>query len=98
VAVPSKLYGILASGKPVIAQVPEGSEVAFTVREERCGVAVPHGDAGAVAEAVRRLAGDPEEARLMCARARGAYARRFTLERAAAAFLGIWRVVEARSG
>ena len=40
VAVPSKLYGILMSGRGIIAQVPAGTEVALQVEEDNCGIAV----------------------------------------------------------
>jgi colanic acid biosynthesis glycosyl transferase WcaI len=35
--VPSKLYGIMAAGRPVLAAVEEGSEVAKVVASQRCG-------------------------------------------------------------
>jgi len=54
-AVPSRLYGIMAAGKPVVAVVPEGSEVARVVRGARCGVVVRPGDAGGLAAALRDL-------------------------------------------
>lgn len=53
---PSKLGGMLASGRPVIAGAREGTQIAEMVRD--CGVVVPPDDADAVAEAVLRLAGD----------------------------------------
>ncbi|MDR1457926.1 MAG: glycosyltransferase family 4 protein [Puniceicoccales bacterium] len=37
-AVPSKLYGILASARAVIAMVPKGSEVEQVVTESNCGI------------------------------------------------------------
>src|SRR5450759_1120797 len=36
-AVPSKIIGIMAAGIPVIALVPERSEIAYIVTEEQCG-------------------------------------------------------------
>jgi glycosyltransferase involved in cell wall biosynthesis len=36
-AVPCKIYGIMASGRPVIAMVPKESEIAYAVEEEQCG-------------------------------------------------------------
>jgi colanic acid biosynthesis glycosyl transferase WcaI len=55
-ALPSKFAGILASGRPVVAQA-EGGELAAATR--RCGVLVPPGDAAAMAEAILELAADP---------------------------------------
>lgn len=42
--VPSKIYGILAAGRPVIFIGPEDSEVADVLREAGCGVVVAPGD------------------------------------------------------
>ena len=43
-SVPSKLYSILAAGRPVLAAVDEGTEVARTVEAAGAGVAVPPDD------------------------------------------------------
>ncbi len=40
IIVPSKVYGIMASGKPFIAAVDEGSEIDKMVKEFQCGIAV----------------------------------------------------------
>jgi len=66
-AVPSKLYGILASGRPVLAVVPSESEIALTVEEGKCGIVVRPGDLSGMVEAVRYLRNDPE-LRERCAR------------------------------
>jgi colanic acid biosynthesis glycosyl transferase WcaI len=54
---PSKLSGMLASGRPVITMSRPGTELESTV--SRCGLVVPPGDAAALAAAVERLADDP---------------------------------------
>jgi colanic acid biosynthesis glycosyl transferase WcaI len=54
---PSKLLGILASGRPVVAASPAGSELGQLA--ERAGLRVEPEDATAFALAVRRLALDP---------------------------------------
>jgi colanic acid biosynthesis glycosyl transferase WcaI len=59
-ALPSKLAGILASGRPLIAQA-EGGELAAATR--RCGILVAPGDAQGMAAAIIELAGDPERRR-----------------------------------
>jgi colanic acid biosynthesis glycosyl transferase WcaI len=53
--VPSKLYGILAAGRPYVAAVEEGCEVAALTERHECGVVVEPGDAAALAGALRRL-------------------------------------------
>ena len=57
---PSKLYGILASGSPVLAVVPEGSELANTVRDLGAGLVVPPGRPKTIAEAIRWAAAHPK--------------------------------------
>lgn len=81
-AVPCKLYGILASGRPVIAAVPKDSEIARVIREEKCGLLVPPGDAGALAQAIASLADNPVQACEMGRRARAAYLEKYTLAHA----------------
>ena len=58
---PSKLSGMLASGKPVIATANPGTEIAEIVGQ--LGVVTPPGNALALAEAIRGLANDPERRR-----------------------------------
>jgi len=69
VAFPSKLGGMLASGRPVIAQA-EGGEIARTVA--RCGIAVTPQDPERMAEAIRALARNPRRRRVL-----GRAARRY---------------------
>ena len=55
---PSKLLGILASGRPVVASSPAGSELAGMA--DQAGACVPPGDATAFAEALRQLINSPQ--------------------------------------
>lgn len=69
-AIPSKLIGMLASGRPVLASTQPHSELANVVlgtasRGEPCGVIVPPGNALAFAEALLQLAQDPDTRYLM---------------------------------
>jgi colanic acid biosynthesis glycosyl transferase WcaI len=54
---PSKLLGMLASGRPVIASSPAGSELAELASE--AGLCVPPEDADAFTAAVQQLVNDP---------------------------------------
>jgi colanic acid biosynthesis glycosyl transferase WcaI len=54
---PSKLTGMLASGRPVVGMAAAGSELADVVQS--CGVVVRHGDVPAFAEGIRYLAEEP---------------------------------------
>jgi colanic acid biosynthesis glycosyl transferase WcaI len=69
-SVPSKIYSILAAGRPLVASIDEGSEVARTVEQAGCGIAVPPEDPEAFVKAIRALAETPEEADKMGAAGR----------------------------
>jgi glycosyltransferase involved in cell wall biosynthesis len=53
--VPSRLYGILAVGRPVLAAADEDSETAAVVREVGCGLVVPPDRPDLLAAALREL-------------------------------------------
>lgn len=59
VGVPSRLYNILAVGKPVIAAVDEASELAAVIREEGVGTVVPPGLVDAMVTALLAARADP---------------------------------------
>ena len=71
-SVPSKLYSILAAGRPVLASVDPGTEVARTVAQAGAGVAVPPEDPDAFHSALLAMVEDPDGRRRM-----GAAGRRF---------------------
>jgi glycosyltransferase involved in cell wall biosynthesis len=52
--VPSRLAGVLAVGRPVIAAADDESETAHVVRTAECGVVVPAGRPDRLAAAIRR--------------------------------------------
>src|SRR5262249_7943618 len=56
--VPSKLYSVMASGRPVIASVDPGCDTWSLVQRSGCGICVAPEDAAALAEAIGRLADD----------------------------------------
>jgi glycosyltransferase involved in cell wall biosynthesis len=60
---PLKLFETLACGIPAIVSDLPGQ--ADLVRDNKCGLVVPCGDAAALARAVAQLAANPEEARQM---------------------------------
>jgi colanic acid biosynthesis glycosyl transferase WcaI len=82
--VPSKLYPILAAGRPYIAAVEPISEVAALTERHRCGVLVPPGNAAALAAEIERLADDRHARESMGTRARVA-AELFARDRQVAA-------------
>jgi glycosyltransferase involved in cell wall biosynthesis len=70
--VPSKLYPILAAGRPYIAAVETSTEVAALTERHHCGVIVEPGDAAQLADAIARLADQQAARDAMGARARAA--------------------------
>lgn len=73
-ALPSKVYRIMACGKPVLACADQGSDLARLVADAGAGWVVPPGNPEAVASAVRAALSDPAEARRR-GEAGGAYVR-----------------------
>ncbi len=67
---PSKLYGVLASGTPLVAVTPAPSELADLTAEAEVGLVVAPGDPPALAEAVRWCADHPTALAAMGVRAR----------------------------
>lgn len=57
-SVPSKLYGVLAAGRPVLFVGDRDGEVATVVRNGGCGASVAVGDPAALAGRILALAGD----------------------------------------
>lgn len=73
--VPSKLYGIMAVGRPVLAAVEQHSEIARVIGRHECGYLCAPESGRALAEAILALRNAPE-AELVTAGERGAEASR----------------------
>jgi colanic acid biosynthesis glycosyl transferase WcaI len=58
--VPSKTFNIMAGSRPVLAAVPEDSEIARLVKEADCGVCVAPEDPESMAEAIKNMLNQPE--------------------------------------
>ncbi len=65
---PSKLTGMLASGRAIIATCREGTEIATVVSQ--CGIVVPPAHGAALAAAIERLADDRDQRDTMGTNAR----------------------------
>jgi glycosyltransferase involved in cell wall biosynthesis len=90
VSVPSRLYNVLASGRPVLAAAEADSDLCRVVDEERVGWTVPAGDAAAMAAAIVDAAStDPRTRTEMRERARHAAEARYSRE----AVLRRWRAL-----
>ncbi len=83
VSVPSKAYGIMAAGTPLLGFVAEESEIGRMIREHDCGFVLEDPDPAAVAGIVRQLLEDPDETVRLGRNARRAFEEHFTLSVAA---------------
>ena len=70
VVVPSKVYTILAAGRPLLAVATNKTEVARFAERDGCGIAVDPGEPATVAAAVRSVLGDSKRLAHMGRRAR----------------------------
>jgi colanic acid biosynthesis glycosyl transferase WcaI len=57
--VPSKIYGVLAAGRPAVFLGPAQSEAAQLLARHECGTVLPSATADGLALAIRRWADDP---------------------------------------
>jgi colanic acid biosynthesis glycosyl transferase WcaI len=72
VIVPSKMYGILVAGKPIVAVAPEDTDVAKIGEERGFAVSADPDDATRVADVIRQVSGNAETLRRMGEAARAA--------------------------
>jgi len=70
VVVPSKVYNILAAGRPVLAVATDKAEVTRFARRDGCGIAVDPDDPGDLVRAVRGVLDAPERLANMSRRGR----------------------------
>lgn len=94
-AVPSKFYNILASGRPTIAIVDPASEVARVLAEANCGLQVAHGQAQQIAEAIIHLAEHPDLCVEMGSNARRILMSAFTIAPVSEQFARLFHEVAA---
>ena len=86
IMVPSKFYGILASRRAVLAQVPAESEVALTIKEHNCGIILETDEAIRLAECLRTLYLDLKQVKIMGDNAGIAYEQHHSFSKAVFAF------------
>jgi glycosyltransferase involved in cell wall biosynthesis len=87
--IPQKLLNYMAAGKAIVSS--EGS--AKVIEHERTGLIVPNGDADAFANALLRLADDPELARQLGDSARVDVERTYSWEQSAESLQGLYEQV-----
>jgi len=82
-SVPSKLYGAMASGRPIIANVPGDSEVAMTLGEFNCGIVTRPKDVSEMVKTILSLKSNEAERKAMGQRAYKAFMENFTVQKCA---------------
>jgi glycosyltransferase involved in cell wall biosynthesis len=81
VSVPSRMYNVMAAGKPIIAVADPGSELALVVKEEDIGWVVPPGDVDGLRMAILEAKANPDLLVQMGQRARRAAETKYSFER-----------------
>jgi len=93
--VPSKIYGTLAVGRPVIFIGPQKCEVANIVRASGCGFVVATGDVESATQVLSRLVYDDELRKTMSQCARRYYREKFGRKRSVARII---KIIEQAAG
>ena len=88
--VPSKTYGILAAGRPIIYVGGSADEVARVITESGAGVVVKNGDGVVLAKVLRELAASGSRVNQMAGKALEA-SREFTMAKAMAKWRGLFQ-------
>jgi glycosyltransferase involved in cell wall biosynthesis len=88
---PSKLYGILASGTPLLVIAAEDCELSQLTRDEDIGFVVPPADPQALATTIRACTDQPESLTKMGHRASRLATERFDRSIATASFARLVR-------
>lgn len=92
--VPSRMYNVLAAGKPWIAAVDEASEIGLVIREENVGWVVPPGDTGSLIAAIRAAAERPDLLEEMGSRGRQAMEDKYSFPTTFQTLEQLWGDVE----
>jgi glycosyltransferase involved in cell wall biosynthesis len=92
--VPSKIYGIAAAGRPIVAITAKNGEIAQLVSTYNCGIVVEPGNSDALAKAIARLSNNAEETASMGRRARAMLEARFTRRHAFERWQSIFNEIE----
>ena len=96
--VPSKVYGIMASGRPILFVGPADATPALHIREHGCGWQVDNGDHAGLAQLLRYLADHRDEVRVAGARARHALLLHYDLPIGTARIASVLENQSNRSG
>lgn len=94
ISVPSRLYNILAAGKPVIAVADEDSELALVVKEEQIGWVVTPGCTEELSSVIQKARSNPENLIEMGKRARRTAENRYSFKQVIQAYYNLFDNLE----
>jgi glycosyltransferase involved in cell wall biosynthesis len=92
---PSKIYGVMAAGRPIAFVGDKDGEIAQLIRDSEIGITVGHGEGAALAEQIQFLASDPARLRAMGENARALFDREFAKPIAVERWRGVLKDVDA---
>lgn len=76
-SLPSKIYNIMASGRPILAVSPEDSEIARLIIETGCGINISPGNPQVLAETIEKMPHDNKSLFVMGRKGRSAIENKF---------------------
>jgi glycosyltransferase involved in cell wall biosynthesis len=85
-SVPSKTYGIMASGTPILGFVDPASEIGRTILENDCGAVLADPTGANIAGLIEKLLAQPEELKRWASNGYAAFKAHYTLSRAASLY------------
>lgn len=85
-SVPSKAYGVMASGTPILGFLHPDSEIAQMICETGCGLVMCDPSAEQITTAIQTLLANPAQRQAMSAAGYQAFCEKYTLQRAALAY------------
>lgn len=94
VSVPSRMYNILAAGKPIIGATDGDSELALAIEEDRLGWVVPPNRPDSIVDAILDARARPDRLGEMGVRARLAAERKYSFGRVMKAYCSMLRSLD----
>jgi len=79
-AMPSKTFGIMAAGKPVVAMIDEASDVCTMIKKAKCGICVPPESPNRFAEVIKTIYSNPDLRNEMGINGRDYVVKNFSVE------------------
>ncbi len=88
-SVPSKSFGLMASGLPLLAIMSEDCEIARILTEEKAGVVIKPGDSTSLKQAILQLYTNPDLKKQLGQHGRQAIQTRYSILQTAKAYAGL---------